>query len=146
MDRQALKNELLGCMIGLARTCSTNPETDETEGLLLAGLMATRDDSAMTEAQLIRLTDRIRADKAKVSPNCVTCTSRCGKNDDYDTNRLYAAPEDVRRAKLTILHHLQLRAAKGVVDQTTFDSLFALAEDWDATAFACYVAETAKNL
>lgn len=143
---QTLQDQLLGCMIGLARTCSTNPVTEETEGLLLAGLMATRPDSAMTDAQLIRLTERIKADKAKVSPNCVTCTSRCGKNDDYDVSRIAAAAEDVRTAKQTILRHLQGMAKRGVVDQLTFDSLFALAEDWDAAALAWYVDETAKNL
>lgn len=141
-----LRQQLLGCMIGLARTCSNNVPTEETEGLLLAGLMAMGERGIMNEAQVLRLIQRVKADKARVSPNCVSCTHRCGKNDDYDVRRLLTAPDAVRRAKLTILRQLQARAARGVVDQLTFDSLFALAEDWEADAFAWYVEETAKNM
>lgn len=140
-----VRERLLGCMIGLARTCSTNPPTEETSGLLMAGLMA-MEGSMMTDDQLRRLTDRVIADKAKVSPNCATCQSRCGKNDDYDLKRLYEAPEDVRDMKLRILRGVCAMAKASVVDQLTFDCLFALAEDWDAETLRWYAEETEKHI
>lgn len=134
----ALRQRLCGCLIGLARTCSNNPPTADTPGLLLAGLHLTDESVPAAEAQLTRMIERVQADKAQVSPNCVTCAARCGKNDDYDMARLFAAPDDVRAVKLAVLHGLQAMAHRGMMDQLLYDALFALAEDWDASALQWY--------
>lgn len=140
----ALRKELLGAMIGLARTCSNNPTTTQTEGLLLAGLHACDPMVEMTEEQLRRLTERIRQDKVLVSPNCVHCTSPCGKNADYDVVHIQEASESVRQAKKQIITQLIQLGHQGKMGQLVFDSLFALAEDWEAEAFAWYVQELSK--
>lgn len=142
-DTASLRARLVGACIGLARTCSNNPVTDQTEGLLLAGLHASDPAVPMTAEQLTRLIDRIHADKAQVSPNCVNCASPCGKNFDYDLTRLDAAPADVRQVKQTILSNLRQMAHRGRMEQLVFDALFALAEDWDAEALRWYAEETA---
>ena len=134
----ALRRELLGCLIGLARTCSNNPPTGDTEGLLLAGLHAADEATGMTEERLRALIDRVRADKAAVSPNCVRCASPCGKNDDYDLTRIDRAEPAVRAAKERILRGLMAWGHAGRMEKLVFDALFALAEDWDDKALGWY--------
>ena len=138
-ETASLRRELLGCLIGLARTCSNNPPTDETEGLLLAGLHAVDEATAIEPERLRALIDRVRADKTAVSPNCATCVSPCGKNDDYDVSRIDTAEASVREAKERILRLLIQRGHQGRMSQLVFDALFALAEDWDADALERYV-------
>ena len=136
----SLRRELLGCLIGLARTCSNNPPTDETEGLLLAGLHAADEATELEPERLQALIDRVRADKLAVSPGCAACVSPCGKNDDYDLRRMDEAEPVVRAAKERILSLLIQRGHEGRISQLVFDSLFALAEDWDAHTLASYAA------
>ena len=133
-----LRRELLGCLIGLARTCSNNPPTDETEGLLLAGLHAADEATAMEPDRLRALIDRVRADKIAVSPGCASCAAPCGKNDDYDLSRLDAAEPAVRQAKERIVRLLFQRGHQGRMSQLVLDALFALAEDWDVRALEPY--------
>ena len=133
-----LRRELLGCLIGLARTCSNNPPTDETEGLLLAGLHAADEATAIEPERLRALIDRVRADKAAVSPNCASCVSPCGKNEDYDLDRIDRAEPVIRAVKERILRGLERRGHQGHMDQLVFDALFALAEDWDEKALGWY--------
>ena len=139
-ESSVLRRELLGCLIGLARTCSNNPPTDETEGLLLAGLHAADEVTALTPERLRALIDRVRADKLAVSPGCAACISPCGKNDDYDLNRMDAAEPPVREAKERILGLLIRRGHQGRMSPLVFDALFALAEDWDAPTLERYAA------
>ena len=140
MIADALRRELVGCLIGLARTCSNNPPTDETEGLLLAGLHASDEATAMEPERLRALIDRVRADKLAVSPGCAACVSPCGKNDDYDLRRMDKAVPPVRKAKERILRRLIQRGHEGRMSSLVFDALFALAEDWDEAALARYAA------
>ena len=137
-ESEALRRELLGCLIGLARTCSNNPPTDETEGLLLAGLHAADEATALETERLRALIDRVRADKFAVSPGCAACAAPCGKNDDYDLARMDAAEPSVRQAKERILRLLFQRGHQGRMSQLVFDALFALAEDWDAATLERY--------
>ena len=133
-----LRRELLGCLIGLARTCSNNPPTDQTGGLLLAGLHAA-DEAIALEPELLRaLIARVKADKAAVSPNCVHCASPCGKNDDYDMTRIARAEPAIRAVKERILRALMRRGHRGRMDKLVYDALFALAEDWDEPTLAWY--------
>ena len=143
-ETASLRRELLGCLIGLARTCSNNPPTDETEGLLLAGLHAADETVPMAPDRLRTLIDRVKADKVAVSPNCAHCASPCGKNDDYDLRRIDAADPAVRAVKERILKGLMTRAHQGRMSKLIFDALFALAEDWDAEALGWYADELEK--
>ena len=146
MTGNSLRRELLGCLIGLARTCSNNPPTDETEGLLLAGLHAADEATALDDERLRALMDRVRADKVAVSPNCAVCASPCGKNDDYDLARIDRAEPAVRAVKERILRALMQWGHRGLMSRLVFDALFALAEDWDAQTLAWYAEELEKAL
>ena len=142
----ALRRELLGCLIGLARTCSNNPPTAETEGLLLAGLHAADEAVPLEDHRLRALIDRVKADKVAVSPNCATCVSPCGKNDDYDLSRIDAAEPPIRAAKERILRGLMAHGHRGMMSKLVEDALFALAEDWDEKTLLWYAEKLEEAL
>ena len=144
-ETTVLRRELLGCLIGLARTCSNNPPTGETEGLLLAGLHAADEAAALDPERLRALIARVRADKIAVSPNCANCASPCGKNDDYNLARIDQAEPAIRAVKERILRGLMRRGHQGRMDQLVFDALFALAEDWDESALRWYADKLEDN-
>lgn len=136
---QQLRDELLSALSGLARTTTSEPKTADTDDVLLAGLrQAVRPDA--DEAALRRMLDIVRTEKQRVAPNCATCAMPCGNTADYDLARLWAAPDDVRSCKLQLLQGLFALAQRHVQTPETifalYQSLFALAEDWDESQLA----------
>ena len=83
-----LHNELLGAVIGLARTCANNPKTDDTDRLIFTALRVSANKSA-NEQTLAAMIRRINEEKAIISPGCATCTARCGNTDNYDMSLLW---------------------------------------------------------
>lgn len=106
----ALRDELTGALIGLARTCTSHPRTESTDAALTAALRACAlsDDEAALRAHI----GRIHAEKASAAPDCATCMARCGNTDDYDMRALWAAAPDVRAAKALVLLALRGMAAR----------------------------------
>jgi peptidoglycan/xylan/chitin deacetylase (PgdA/CDA1 family) len=74
--------ELLGAIVGLAKTCGNNPYTDDTIKLICDALLAFNEgcDKAQTEEWL----ERLHKEKYNISPGCAVCQARCGNTDDYD--------------------------------------------------------------
>ena len=70
-----LHNELLGAVIGLARTCANNPKTDDTDRLIFTALRVSANKSA-NEQTLAAMIRRVNEEKAIISPGCATCTAR----------------------------------------------------------------------
>lgn len=106
-----LHNELLGAVIGLARTCANNLKTDDTDRLIFTALRVSANKSA-NEQTLAAMIRRINEEKAIISPGCATCTARCGNTDNYDMSLLWNAPDEIRKAKLSILKNAQALAEK----------------------------------
>ena len=118
-----LHNELLGAVIGLARTCANNPKTDDTDRLIFTAL-------------------RVSANKSANEQTLAACTARCGNTDNYDMSLLWNAPDEIRKAKLSILKNAQALAEKlmqtkseevpeGTIPRL-YHALFMVKEDWDA--------------
>ncbi len=95
--------EVLGAVVGLAKTCGNNPYTDDTIRLICDTLIKLGDvcgvDGQTTEraaSEKINLGDnggeldahkiveQLHAEKYKISPGCAVCQARCGNTDDYD--------------------------------------------------------------
>lgn len=128
----ALRGELTGALIGLARATRQNPKTETTCDRLQDALrmLATSDDAGELRQQI----DAIRAEKALVAPGCAVCTARCGFTDDYDMRRLELAEPSVRHAKALILHALLGAAVRprAPIHRLAPPLLSLLAEDLDA--------------
>ena len=129
-----LRDTLLGALVGLARSTSSEPKTENTDAVLNAGLRLAAQPDAPAET-LQRMLDITRAEKHAVAPNCATCAMPCGNTNDYDLARLWAAPETIRTLKLQMLSAAFALAQKRPQEQAqtaVYQLLFTLAEDWDA--------------
>lgn len=82
-----LRDTLLGALVGLARSTSSEPKTENTDAVLNAGLRLAAQPDAPAET-LQRMLDITRAEKHAVAPNCATCAMPCGNTKDYDLTRM----------------------------------------------------------
>lgn len=98
-----LKNELTGALIGLANACGNNPPTENTNKLILKGLIATIPTSSITAEELHSLIDEVREDKFSVVPNCRYCESPCENTSDYNMQNLLEENEHNQALKNLIL-------------------------------------------
>ena len=112
-DTAALQDKLTGALIGLARA------TDGSEHLISAssteavveGLFATLTNVNFDNEALLGLLAKVELEKQKMVPDCFACASPCGKNHDYDMNKLWNADEDIRSLKSLILFGIRGVAA-----------------------------------
>lgn len=140
-DLLSLRDELIGCTIGLSRVCSMHKKSARTDLLILQALLDSADTS-LSDGTIQSTLSLIKAEKSKIAPMCETCAARCGNSDDYDMSRLYNAPEEIRELKLAILHKIQ-EMAKDAINKLRsgtlnkqiltyfYKCLFAISEDWD---------------
>lgn len=135
-----LQDRLTGTLIGIARAVAGNEHliSDSTDKIVREGLRAALtnfDDESL--AALIR---RAGEEKIRLIPHCYECASPCGKNNDYDMQRLWTAGEDIRSRKLLLLYgiqgmavHICRAAALGYVDHEVnrffYRALFAIGEE-----------------
>ncbi len=154
-----LQDELTGALIGLARaTFGDTAPTGETWRILVEGLFTTVTNVSFDDGSIRRLTERARAEKARLVPQCAQCAAPCGRNEDGDLSKLWEAPEDVRSLKSLILFGLRGMAAYayhamvlGYTDEELFrffaKGLFAVGEDWETEQLLPVVLEVGeKNL
>lgn len=131
-------DRLIGAAVGLARACLNHPPGRETDALLFEALSAGSADPHLLSA----LSEKVRAEKALVAPDCAVCQTPCGSTDDYDMGALSAAGEEVRAAKERLLAELESLAAcgrKGQLSSEAADAfrraLCALGEDWEPEGY-----------
>lgn len=153
-----LQDELTGALIGLARTCTSNPKTENTDRLILEGLFATVTNVNFDDEAIERLINKVRAEKEQIAPGCSVCEAKCGNTDEYDMKRIWEAQEDIRSLKSLILfgirgmaayayHAMVLGYVNEEVNTFFYKALSILAEDWGMEELLPVVMETgAVNL
>lgn len=140
-DSLSLRDELIGCTIGLSRVCSMHKKTARTDLLILQSLLDSADTS-LSNGTIQSTLSLVKSEKSKIAPMCETCAARCGNSDDYDMKGLYDAPHQICKLKLDILHKIQGMAKdtiaalrSGTLDEETltyfYKCLFVISEDWD---------------
>ncbi|MBR0162256.1 MAG: hydroxylamine reductase, partial [Oscillospiraceae bacterium] len=141
-DVAALQDKLTGALIGLARATNGSSQTMEnTYKLMIKGLFTTITNVCFNEETLGALINEVHAEKERIVPNCSGCADSCGRNNDYDIEKLWSADEDVRSLKSLILFGIRGMAAyayhAGVLGYTSDEvnkffakALFAIGEDW----------------
>ncbi len=143
-DTAELQDKLTGALIGLARSTEGNEHllTDSTAEIVVEGLFATLTNVNFDNDALLALLARVDGEKRKLVPMCYECVSSCGRNNDYDMNRLWNAGEDIRSLKSLILFGIRGVAAYayhaavlGYKDETIhrflYKALIAIdMEDW----------------
>lgn len=106
-----LQDELTGALIGLAKSCSTNPRLEGTTRLLIEGLFTTITNVNFNDETLKEMIARVHEEKERIVPDCSTCLSVCGNTSDYDMKKLWEEEEDIRSLKSLILFGLRGVAA-----------------------------------
>lgn len=106
-----LQDKLTGALIGLAKTCSSNPHTEETTRLIIQGLFTTITNVSFNDETIQQLIDEVQREKQRISPGCADCAARCGNTDDYDMEKLWTDNEDIRSLKSLILFGIRGMAA-----------------------------------
>ena len=61
----ALQDELTGALIGLARSCGNNPKTENTDEIIIEGLVHTITNSNTGAAALKAMIEKVREEKNK---------------------------------------------------------------------------------
>ena len=108
------------------------------------------------EEELAQQLKRVRAEKLAVAPGCATCVAKCGNTDDYDMERLWNGPDQVRSLKIRLFSGLKKtgRDAFKVIEngkgkdkhfqsimESIYKGLFILAEDWEPEEILPAIAE-----
>ena len=141
-DVAQLQDELTGALVGLSRATDGGMQaTPEVWHLMIEGLFTTVTNVNFNEKTIQELIDRVRAEKARLAPDCAGCAAPCGRTSDYDMNLLWSADEDIRSLKSLILfgvrgmaayahHALVLGYTDDEVNRFFAKALFAIGEDW----------------
>ena len=143
-DTAGLQDQLTGALIGLARAAEGNESllTEATHRLVMEALFATLTNVSFDNDAISALTGRVKEEKNRLVPDCGSCASACGRNEDYDMDRLWSANEDIRSLKSLILFGIRGMAAYayhaavlGYTDEEVnrffYKALFAVGmDDW----------------
>ena len=143
-DTAGLQDQLTGALIGLARATESNGSsvTEDTHRLVMEALFATLTNVNFDNDAIEELTRRVEEEKQRLAPDCSVCGSACGRNDNYDMEKLWNADEDIRSLKSLILFGVRGMAAYayhaallGYTDEEVnrffYKALFAVGmDDW----------------
>ena len=143
-DTAGLQDQLTGALIGLARATEGNGSsvTEDTHRLVMEALFATLTNVNFDNDAIEELTRRVEEEKQRLAPDCSVCGSACGRNDNYDMEKLWNADEDIRSLKSLILFGVRGMAAYayhaallGYTDEEVnrffYKALFAVGmDDW----------------
>ena len=112
-DTAGLQDQLTGALIGLARATEGNVSsvTEDTHRLVMEALFATLTNVNFDNDAIEELTRRVEEEKQRLAPDCSVCGSACGRNDNYDMEKLWNANEDIRSLKSLILFGIRGMAA-----------------------------------
>lgn len=137
-----LQDELTGALIGLARASEGNKLTASIHRIMLEGLFTTITNVNFNEDTIREQINAVTNAKETLIPRCGECAEPCGRNDDYDMNKLWNDDEDIRSLKSLILfglrgmaayayHALMLGYSDDEVNAFFYEGLFAVGEDWN---------------
>ncbi len=152
----ALQDELIGALIGLARATDGSVTPDiTTYRIIIEGLFTTITNVNFNDETIKSMTEQVRNEKSKFVPKCSSCELPCGRNNDYDMQKLWNDNENIRSLKSLILFGIKGMAAYAyhamVLGYTDNDlnkffckALFTIGEDSDMDTLLPIVLETGK--
>ncbi len=107
-----LQDRLTGALIGLARSLEgNNPPTPNTAKIVIQGLFTTVTNVNFNDETLLETIKAVEEEKAKIVPGCSSCSSSCGRTEDFDMATIWEGDEDIRSVKSLILFGIRGMAA-----------------------------------
>ncbi|MBQ8642412.1 MAG: hydroxylamine reductase [Clostridia bacterium] len=157
-DTAELQDRLTGALIGLARAAEGNEYllTPATHRLVMEGLFTTVTNVNFHNETILARIEQVEEEKKRLVPDCSICASSCGRNENYDMQKLWTANEDIRSLKALILFGIRGMAAYayhaavlGYTDDETarffYKALFAVGmDDWGMEELLPIVLEVGK--
>ena len=111
-ETAVFQDELTGALIGLARAARGDTEPDEdTYRIIIEGLFATVTNVNFDDQAICKMTEAVRKEKERLIPQCSSCGSPCGQNEEYDMKELWTEEENIRSLKSLILFGIRGMAA-----------------------------------
>lgn len=112
-DTALFQDKLTGKLIGLAHVIQGNEDliTDKTYKIIIKGLFTAVTNVNFNNDTINDIIYEISEEKNRFASGCGCCAAPCGKNDDYDMNKLWSADEDIRSLKSLILFGIRGMAA-----------------------------------
>ena len=107
----ALQDELTGALIGLVRSCGNNTKTENTDEIIIEGLVHTITNSNIGVAALKAMIEKVREEKNTVAPYCAVCAAPCCNTSEYDVSNIWKHEADVRGVETAILFGIREMAA-----------------------------------
>ncbi len=112
--------EVLGAVVGLAKTCGNNPYTDDTVKLMCEALSkfdrVLDGGEAYDTAGAAHMVEELHREKYKVSPSCAVCQARCGNTDDYDISLILNEDDEKIGIKAELIYAAVMMAKAAVSD------------------------------
>lgn len=110
-ETAGLQDELTGALIGLARATEGTQPTESTYRTIIEGLFTAVTNVSFDDDAIQGMIERVKVEKQKLVPDCSTCGSPCGRNDDFRMEDLWEAEDDIRSLKSLILFSIRGTAA-----------------------------------
>ena len=151
-----LQDKLTGCLIGLTRAADNNPDVNSaTYNLIIKSLFTTITNVCFDKQRLNSLINKVNNEKSRLVPDCDSCSSPCGRTDNYDMNKIWNADEDIRSLKSLILFGLRGMAAYAYhanvlghsdedINKFFLKAVFTLGEDLSTSELLDVVLECGK--
>lgn len=98
-------SELIGALIGLARTAENNV-TERTTKIIYESLSLIISDFNKQNDSFINQTAIIRQERFALAPMCRECTSPCGRTSEYDIKQILSTDDEIRAFKIQLLNSL----------------------------------------
>lgn len=105
-----LQDKLTGALIGLARVAINSKPMKSTHKVMMEGLFSTITNVNFNNDTLLKLIEKVQAEKEKLILQFGNNT-KIGENNDYDMKELWESNEDIRSLKSLILFGLRGVAA-----------------------------------
>ena len=104
-----LQDKLTGVLIGLVRATEGNERmlSEETDRIILEGLVAGNHIAALNEEGIAGLIQRAEDERKRLIPNCYYCASPCGRTNNYDMYNLWISDEESRALRTAILYSIR---------------------------------------
>ena len=131
MSMTKIQKELLGALIGLARSVDGRGEAAKGESqefssgdsnghrpdkatheILLGGICAANPEKELREEEGKAWIVRVEAEKNRLNPDCAVCKGKCGRTDNYDLEEMETDEPSDRARKEQILAELFPMAEK----------------------------------
>ena len=113
MSMTKIQKELLGALIGLARSVDGRGEAAKGESQeFSSGICAANPEKELREEEGKSWIVRVEAEKNRLNPDCAVCKGKCGRTDNYDLEEMETDEPSDRARKEQILAELFPMAEK----------------------------------